>query len=154
NTIYISSVEDLHQLSQDASFDQWSIGKTVILEENIDLDGEVFTPIPIFAGTFDGNGHTIEGLQITAGESNQGFFRYLVEGGVIKDLTVEGTVTPDGNQNNIGGIVGHNEGTVEDSKFTGVIKGGDTVGGLVGWNGTSANITNSSFDGELYGETK
>src|SRR5699024_2914017 len=66
----------------------------------------------------------------------------------------EGTVTPDGNQNNIGGIVGHNEGTVEDSKFTGVIKGGDTVGGLVGWNGTSANITNSSFDGELYGETK
>src|SRR5699024_7352396 len=25
---------------------------------------------------------------------------------------------------------------------------------LVGWNGTSANITNSSFDGELYGETK
>lgn len=154
DTILISNKKELHQLSQDASFDQWSLGKTVILEADIDLGNEVFTPIPIFAGIFDGNGHTITGLNIRAEGSAQGLFRYLEEGGVIKDLSVEGTIRPNGDRDIIGGIVGHNEGTIENSKFIGIVKGRDTVGGLVGFNATTGDIVDSSFQGEINGETQ
>lgn len=154
DTVEIKTAEDLHQLSIDASFDQWSIGKTVILEADIDLNNENFTPIPIFEGTFDGNGHTISGLYIGDEGSIQGLFRYLGESGYIKDLNIRGRVTPSGDRGNIGGIVGHNEGTIENSSFTGIVKGRDTVGGLVGFNGTMGNIINSTFNGQINGETK
>ena len=45
-----------------------------------------FLPIPIFGGIFDGQGHTISGLSIKVEGSNQGLFRYLQEGAVIKDV--------------------------------------------------------------------
>lgn len=132
DTIEIKSAEDLHQLSIDASFDQWSIGKTVILEADIDLDNEEFTPIPIFSGTFDGNGHTISGLYIRTEGASQGFFRYLGESGYIKDLNLRGRVQPDdGYGNTVGGLVGYNEGTIENVSFTGMVKGVDKVDTLV-----------------------
>lgn len=154
DTIYISSVEDLHQLAQDASLDQWSVGKTVMLENDIDLEGEDFTPIPIFAGNFDGNGYTIKGLHITAEGSNIGLFRYLEEGGVIKNLHVEGTITLSGDRANVGGIVGYNKGTLENVGFSGIIESRETVGGLVGFNGDSGIIRDASFDGTIDGESK
>lgn len=152
--IYINSVDDLYQLSQDCSFDRWSQGRTVVLNADIDLKGEAFTPIPIFGGTFDGNGYTIRGLSIIVEGSNQGLFRYLQEGAVIKNLNVEGAVTPGGEKSSIGGIVGYNNGVLENCSFSGYIKGRNTVGGLVGWNSTSGMIINSSFKGLIYGESK
>lgn len=152
--VYISTVEDLIQLSQDCSYDNWSKGRTVFLNEDIDLKGIDFLPIPIFLGTFEGRGHTISGLSINVEGSNQGLFRYLEEGAVIRDLTVQGVVNPIGEKSTIGGIVGNNKGIVENSKFSGFVKGKDTVGGLVGWNGSSAKIINSSFDGVVHGDSK
>lgn len=152
--VHILNAEDLIQFSQDCSFDNWSKGRNVFLDADIDLDGIDFLPIPIFLGTFHGQGHTISGLSITVEGSNQGLFRYLKEGAVIKDLSVQGVVTPMGEKSTIGGIVGHNNGILENCKFSGFVKGKDTVGGLVGWSCSTSKIINSSFDGVVYGESK
>ena len=62
NTITIKTVEDLMDLSRNCTLDTWSRGKTVILENDLDLQRTDFTPIPTFGGTFQGNGHKISGL--------------------------------------------------------------------------------------------
>lgn len=152
--LHISSAEDLVQFSEKCSFDTFSKGIIVFLDSDIDLEGIEFSPIPIFGGTFEGQGYTIKGLSISVEGSNQGLFRYLQEGAFIKDLSVEGIVTPAGERSNIGGIVGNNAGVLENCSFSGFVKGKDTIGGLVGWNGSSAKIINSSFKGVIYGETK
>lgn len=152
--IYISNAEDLIQLSEDSSIDSWSQGITVYLNNDINLKDIDFTPIPIFSGTFDGQGYSIRGLSITVEGSNQGLFRYLQKDGVIKDLRIQGVISPKGEKSTIGGIVGNNQGTLENCSFSGFIKGKDTVGGLVGWNGSTGIIINSTFNGAIYGESK
>lgn len=152
--VHISTVEDLIQFSENCSFDDWSNGRSVYLDADINLKGIDFLPIPIFLGTFHGQGHTISGLSILVEGSSQGFFRYLKEGAVIKDLSVQGVVTPSGEKSTIGGIVGHNNGTIENCQFSGFVKGKDTVGGLVGWSCAAGKIINSTFDGVVYGEGK
>lgn len=152
--VHISSIDDLFLLSENCSFDRWSQGITVVLDGDIDLKGEAFTPIPIFGGIFDGNGYTIRGLSITVEGSNQGLFRYLQDDGIIKNLNVEGVVTPSGEKSTVGGMVGYNKGIIENCNFSGLVKGKDIVGGLVGWNGTSGMLVNSSFEGVIYGESK
>lgn len=153
-TIYISSVEDLHKLSRDCSYDRYSHNLTVMLNGDIDLNNEPFIPIPIFAGIFDGKGYTIKGLSIEVEGSNQGFFRYLEEGATVKNLKVEGTIMPLGEQGSIGGLIGHNQGIVENCEFNGYVNGKEIVGGLVGWNGNTAIILSSSAQGMVYGRRK
>ncbi len=153
-TVYIATADDLLALSRDCSLDSWSHGRTVVLTADIDLKAKDFTPIPIFGGVFDGRGHSIRGLSIDVEGSNQGLFRYLEEGGVIKNLEVQGVVTPGGDRSYIGGIVGNNMGTLESCSFSGYVKGKDNVGGLVGWNGTTGKLINSSASGVIYGESK
>lgn len=112
--------------------------KTVTLTNNIDLNNKAWTPIgnsdSVFAGTFDGNGHTISGLyiNITGSYSSakkgclyQGLFGY-VEDGAVQNLIVTGSVTI-GNEKSvnvsyIGGIVGINDGgKVQNCGFYGTI---------------------------------
>lgn len=114
-TVYISNANELYRLSEDCALDTRFQGITVSLTRDIDLGADAFNPIPTFGGTFDGNGHTIKGLAITLEGSHQGLFRYLQKGGIIKNLSVEGAVTPGGSKNNIGGIVGFKNGTISPS---------------------------------------
>ncbi|MGI6642677.1 MAG: hypothetical protein ACOX3V_01450 [Bacillota bacterium] len=148
----IFNAEDLRRIARECSFDKWSKGKVLTLEADIDLANEEFTPIPIFGGTFDGKGHRITGLSVNVEGSNQGLFRYLQEGGVIKNLSVEGAVTPGGDKRNIGGIVGNNSGVVENCSFSGLVRGGDNVGGIVGSNGAPGIVINCSTQGVIYGK--
>lgn len=152
--VHILTVEDLIQFSQDCSFDEWSNGRKVYLDGDIDLKGIDFIPIPIFLGEFYGQGYTISGLSISVEGSSQGLFRYLKDGALIKDLSVKGVVTPTGEKSTIGGIVGHSNGTIENCHFSGFVKGKDTVGGLVGWSCSAGKIINSTFDGVVYGDAK
>lgn len=112
--------------------------KTVTLTNNIDLNNKAWTPIgnsdSVFAGTFDGNGHTISGLYINItgsyspakkGRLYQGLFG-CVEDGTVQNLIVTGSVTI-GNEKSvnvsyIGGIVGINDGgKVQNCGFYGTI---------------------------------
>lgn len=118
-------------------------GKAFYLANDIDLEGEEFTPIANvqyasdgFAGTFDGDNHTIKGLNVKSGSSG-GLFG-TVNGATIKNLKVEGTVNV--NSAFVGGIIGKTQGevTVQNCSFSGSVTGKkissakNGVGGIVG----------------------
>lgn len=117
-----------------------------VLTDDIDLGDKEWTPIGIpasgyiteaYAGTFDGQNHTISGLRINTSSAFYGLF-YCVYGGTVKNVNVKGNVATTGNT--AGGIVGKLQGgTVENCSFDGsVIAKGNYVGGIV------ANIVTNS----------
>ena len=83
-----------------------------------------------FSGTFDGNGHTVT-LNITASTANVGLFSKLAGGAVVKNVTVEGTVT---GKKCVAGIAGYATDNVkiENCKNTASITGTKNVGGILG----------------------
>lgn len=92
------------------NFDGW----TLSLGNSIDLENSEWKPIRSFAGTFDGKGYEITGLNVnyTGGDFNSkpaGMFEKLVSPGQILNLAVSGSVQAGGNINYVGGIVGMTE---------------------------------------------
>lgn len=152
NEIYINCEEDLIELAQNCRLDTWSRGKTVVLKADISLEGEETVRIPTFGGTFDGGGHTISGVVISDSVSPAAFFGTLQEGAVVKNLKISGTVTPSGDAQTIGGIVGRNYGTISNCSFTGNVSGDRNVGGIAGINAASGTIQNCHTSGEMSGE--
>lgn len=117
-------------------------GQTTIsgkLTANINLNGKTWTAIGTdsnkFAGTLDGDSHTISGLAGTGG-----LVYYLSANGTVKSLCVDCAI--DGTSN-VGGIADKSEGRIENCLVSGYIKGGnDTifgVGGIVG-HGVAGNV--------------
>ncbi|MBO7221743.1 MAG: hypothetical protein J6V37_01720, partial [Clostridia bacterium] len=92
-----------------------------------------------FAGTFDGNGNTIN-LSIS-GQSYAGLFGYT--SGVVKGINVTGSVS---GVDFVGGIAGYNSGTVTNCINNATITAsGGAVGGVVGENyGTVEHCVNMS----------
>jgi hypothetical protein len=98
--------------------------------------------ITAYTGIFDGGGYTISGLNVTETTSFIGFF--ALNNGIIKNLTLEGTVTANvgsGDIDYVGGVAGYNDigGTVQNviSQVT-VTAIDDTmhnIGGIAGFNG-------------------
>ncbi len=150
-TITIGSVEDLIALSKNCKLDTWSQGKTVVLTADLDVTDSDFTSIPTFGGTFDGGGHKISGLTFDGDGSNEGFFRYVQESATVKDLHIEGTLTPTGTKKNIGGVAGSNSGQIISCSFNGTIDGETNVGGIAGINEESGSIYSSSVGGSITG---
>ncbi len=150
--IYINTVEDLLALAGNCTLDTWSQGKTVVLQADIHLEGGEFLPIPTFGGTFDGNGHSITGLEISAKVSQAGLFGVVQEGAVIKNINVSGSVHPSGKINAVGGIVGENYGKLTNCSFTGTVSGEQNVGGIAGLNGYSGEVQNCRTSGNVLGE--
>ena len=114
-------------------------------------DGQTWTPIGSvsnrYTGTFDGAGHTIEGLVINKSDNYQGFVGYL-EGGTIQNLMMGETCSVT-TKSFVGGVCGHNNyGTITNCYNSGTVKGGGTgVGGVCGNNryGTITNCYNSGM---------
>lgn len=138
--IHIKEKSDWEQLIQNCRLDSWSEGITVSLDNDLDISG--CGPVPTFGGTFNGNDHTLRGLNLEGEGNEQGLFRYLREGAVIKDLSVCGVVTPTGNPEKVGGLVGQNSGILLNCHFLGVVSGKSGVGGLAGVNTVTGRIEN------------
>ena len=153
-TIYIYTTEDFINFAKKCSYDVWSKSKTVILENDISLLGVEFESIPTFGGCFDGNGKTVSGLDIQNSHAPAGLFATLENGGVIKNLTVQGSVCPDGERSLVGGIVGNNFGQIEGCTFIGTVVGKTDVGGIAGANGFSGSITDCKTNATVIGETR
>ena len=147
--IHIRSEDDLRQLVAACALDSYSAGITVSLDTDLDLSASDVGPIPVFNGTFHGNGHTISGLHL-AGGSNQGLFRYVQADGLIDGLHVSGTVLPAAESDHIGGIIGTNYGTLENCTFHGSVAGRNNIGGLVGDN--FGTVMNCSADTSVSGK--
>ena len=94
-----------------------------------------------FTGTFDGNGKRITGLKVSRAEDEVGFFGLIGKGGLVKDLSVTGTVAATGDVSQTGGIAGAmadagggeaRNARITDCFFTGSVSGNIQVGGIVG----------------------
>ena len=147
----ISTAEEFLEFAENCRLDTYSRKLSVTLNGNIDLTGHPFVGVPIFSGTFDGNGHRITGVAITVDGSVQGLFRYLTATATVRDLTVSGTVQPGGSKNEVGAIAGRNEGKIRNCIFTGTLSGSDYVGGIVGTNAVTGLIENCRTEGDIHG---
>ena len=152
STVTIKTAEDLAELSRNCTLDTWSQGKTVILENDLDLHGVDFTPIPTFSGTFQGNGHTISGLTLTGSGNVRGLFRYIQNGATVQDLTVTGTIHPNGHQDDLGLLAGSNAGRILNCIASGTVMGDNRIGGLVGINETGGELVGCAFSGSVTGK--
>ena len=141
--IEISTAEELAEFAKKAVSDEFSEDKYLSLTADIDLSGREFSSISIFAGEFDGNGHTISGFENLKASSESGFINNLTDSGKIKNLTIEGKIAVEGNAENIGGIVGVNNGIIENCTFRGSLVAEKAAGGIAGLNEEDGSIVNS-----------
>ena len=120
------------------------------LAADIDLTGKEWTPIPGYTGTFDGDGKTITGLTINKStESNVGLFASIIEGGTVKNLTLDNVniITA---SSNVGAIAGENSGTIENCSVSGKVETDNGlnnvsyVGGITGKNQGTITACHSS----------
>lgn len=153
DTVTIATVQDLIDFSKQCTRDTWSQGITVELTADLDLSGSDFTPVPIFQGTFHGNGHTISGFSFEKKGSKAGLFRTLTASAVVEDLTVEGDLAPQGSASQAGLLVGENYGTVSRCAAQGSVSGQEDIGGLVGLNGESGCIQSCTSAAAVTGVT-
>lgn len=150
--VFISSRENFLSFAENCRLDSYSRGLQAELLCDIDLSGTDFAGIPIFCGTFLGNGYTISGLNITAEGSAVGLFRYLTQEASVQDLTVSGTLSPQGSRTLVGGIAGQNAGTIQNCTFQGSITGSDRVGGIAGSNTVTGMIVSCLSEGAIHGD--
>ena len=138
NRITISTAEELHEFRDTVNTGRDFAGQTVLLLNNINLNGNQenqWEPIGgnanRFNGTFDGNNNVINGIFIDRSDGvRQGFFGF--NNGTIRNLGVDVNII---GIRLLGGLSGTNAGTIINSYATGNIKGDrDAVGGLVGLN--------------------
>ncbi|MBQ8574965.1 MAG: hypothetical protein IJ447_02830 [Clostridia bacterium] len=105
-----------------------------------------------FTGIFDGNGYTIKGLTtdtnltksavatVPVDTAKQGLFGVIGEGGVVRDVIVEGTANLS-DTIKYGGICSENNGTIENVLSMITVTGGDNAD--VFCNTNNGTITNS-----------
>lgn len=138
--LQIHNEKQFLKFAEDCRLDANSQDLEVQLYADLNLAGFDFQGIPLFLGSFQGNGHTISGVSLSADGSNLGLFRFLGKGSLVEGLAVEGTVAPEGSRLNIGGIAGTNEGTILNCRFEGSLSGVDRIGGIAGVNTLSGSI--------------
>ena len=175
-TIKINSDLDLWKFAYELSKNTAGYANAnVSLEQDIDLGNAAWVPIGTdirpgmpaidFTGTFDGNGHTINSINIVdkvklnnpdpnayQSSSDVGLFARLGSGGIVKNLKVTGSVNGGEMGVNVGGIVGaNNGGTITNCTFSGNVSGGSAmnVGGIVGQNNSS--VTDCTNSGSVSG---
>ena len=146
----------------------------ITLTADIDLTGETWTPVGMnrpYSGTFNGQGHTITGLNISSSSGAVALFNNIGGAGKVmnlqlKDVTyngstamggiahgnsgtitacsVTGTLTTTSNSADVGGIAASNLGTITACWFSGTITGGGNVAGIAG-----NNLNAGSYSGKI-----
>jgi PGF-pre-PGF domain-containing protein/PGF-CTERM protein len=135
----VSNVYELQTISQDPGANYTLVADVDASETKDWNEGKGFEPIGTnserFEGTINGNGHTISNLAINRSEKvNVGLF-----GVTVRDSTIEnvGLVDVDiHGDNQVGGLAGFlgDGATVSESYVTGTVDGNKFAGGLVGYN--------------------
>jgi len=87
-----------------------------------------------FTGSFDGKGHSISGLRMVSSNGFQGLFGSIGESAQIANLGLEELHVSASGGSYVGGLVGENRGTVQNSYVLGDIVSSSEVGGVVGVN--------------------
>ncbi len=125
---------------------------SAVLMDNIDMKDAQWTPIGTadkpFSGNFDGNGHTISGLNYSG--EYAGLFGYM-NNGTISNIKLADSSFANGTAS--GGICAvNNGGTIENCAVDNVAVSGGTAGGICGQN--SGTITDCFFSGNVSSDRK
>ena len=123
-------------------------GMVVEIQKDIDMDASIWVPIGTtahpFDGTFEGNGHLIEGVHSSLVHNNMGVFG--TANGIVKNTVFK--VDFDANSTNMGTVAGTmTGGTISNVEAAGTLKGGSltkNMGSLVGVSASGSTI-HSSF---------
>ena len=138
NELEIRTVEDLKAFADTVNAGTDYAGKTVLLMENIDLSGELWTPIGQgdnrFKGIFVGNDKTLMNLKVdqTSSDNTAGFFGVLngeVQNLKFMNAEISGTTS-------VGVVAGKifNTGSISNVEVTmAEVSGNHYVGGIVGY---------------------
>lgn len=150
--LHIRSLEDFLSFAENCVLDSYSRDLTVYLDCDLDLSGIDFGGIPTFGGSFEGQNHSIFGLEICVKSSAVGLFRYVQPSGVVRDLTVSGQITPGGSAEMVGGIVGYNRGVLQRCHFEGSVAAKSMAGGIAGVNEKTGYLIDCTSRGVVVGE--
>jgi len=157
NTYNIKSKDDLRHLANYVNNGHNDCnGLTFLQTTNITCDN-TYTPIGCgtssdyfyFRGTYDGQGKQISGINVshtgnTFADSHIGIFGLVDTGGIVKNVVLASSTFT--GYDYIGGIVGYNNGTIENCRVenTVTINAGyhyaNHHGGIAGYNGSSSKI--------------
>ncbi len=140
-TIMINTAEEFALFASEVNSGTNYSGYTVKLENDIDLKGYVWSPINAFAGTFDGDNHTISNLCVLGGTEGQGFGLFgTSQFKAAKNVTLN-NVFVNGNSA-VAGFVGRSNSSISNIHISGNITIGCTTS-----RGYIANYNSSYFGG-------
>ena len=165
----ISTAEGLKAFAAEVNSGKTYAGQTVVLTADIDLNNALWTPIggntmssypsnKSFAGTFDGQEHTISNLTTSSNQPNYataGLFGTVLKGATIRNVKLSNVTVS--STHYAGAIVGyHSDGTLTiencqvdggtitstiEQKSNGSYDNGDKAGGIIGYT-TSGTVSN------------
>ncbi len=162
--LHINNLDDLKTFRDSVNNGATYDGLTVVLENDIDLTDGKWEPIGHknylhpeaednhpFLGYFQGNGHSITGLNVDTGNDAAGLFGWLGYSAGIYNLYVSGTVKGTGDF--VGGLAGLNGGSIVSCFFEGDVTGTSkysNVGGIAGSSGhDNSSIINCGHVGTV-----
>ncbi len=132
----------------------------------------------MYAGTFDGQNHTISGLYDSGDKDVLGLFGYSAYGSSISNIKIEnsrfagklyvggicaynnGQITDCKNAATVegveavGGICGNNNGQITECENSASVTGSKEAGGICGFNGTDTNVERCENTGTITGENR
>ena len=149
--IHITTVDEFIDFANNCYIDSWSMDKRVELDNDLDFTGRELVMVPVFDGYFEGNGHTISGIDFTGEGYVTALFRYVEESGVINSLNVRGNITASDEQECVGGIAGSNYGTIKNCTFEGTVGGKRIIGGIAAFNKNTGIIKRCRVYGRITG---
>lgn len=117
----------------------------VILQADIDMSGEEWTPIGSgmsygYSGDFDGNGKYIKNLKVNVTAGNAGFFGGLAEGAKVHDIKFTGAEIT--GSSSVGVIAGESLGIIDRCNVRNSKVTGNNAGGITGNNSVQVNNCN------------
>jgi uncharacterized protein YjdB len=117
--------------------------KTIVLNCDIDMAGELTEFAAKFMGTFDGNGHSINNITVS-----EGLFKSIRSGAEVKNLHISGVSFK--GDNSAGIVTAENNGTISNVSVIGNLETTYTMeraGGIAGRNG--GTIQNCIYYGTI-----
>ena len=162
---YLSQVIEAHAqytTKDNSSNPMYSVfkGQYFKLANSIDLYGHslkigyyyAWSDYSVFAGTLDANNCSIRGINLSSTGRGAGLFGGIGQSGVVKNLTVYGTVSS--TSGTVGGLTGWLGGKLDNCTNYVNVTGDSDVGGLVGNAETKSQVLNCVNYGNINGSAQ
>ena len=162
----ISTEKELYEFAQLSDYYDFAgqtikLGADIVVNEGNAADWKdnapekKWQPITEFAGTFDGQGHSISGLYGKSAYISMGLFSETKEGCVIKNFKLLNSYFSNSANRGLGSIIGEGSGTIQQVYSDAYIYSyGEANGGIGGLITSKLTLEECWFDGTVVGEKR